>query len=140
MPSAIRFMVKTHEVYQKQKRKGKDVTYISHPLTVGLILARAGAPGDGIIAGILHTTIEDSGRGKKGTREKREEGCGEAGADPGDRRGVGVRLHRKGILRSDVATETRFAEAKASLPPLTKQETKDLAELLRKWLMAYGEA
>ena len=36
---AIRFSTKTHEVYQKQKRKGKDIPYITHPLTVGLILS-----------------------------------------------------------------------------------------------------
>ncbi len=57
---AIRFAIKTHEGYQKQKRKGKDVPYITHPLTVGLILAKAGANEDVIIAGILHDTIEDS--------------------------------------------------------------------------------
>lgn len=62
---AIRFSVKTHEIYQKQKRKGKDVPYIIHPLTVGLILASAGADEDLIIAGILHDTIEDSIEGKK---------------------------------------------------------------------------
>ena len=37
---AIRFSIRTHEVYQKQKRKGKDIPYITHPLIVGLILAR----------------------------------------------------------------------------------------------------
>lgn len=57
---AIRFAIKTHEVYQKQKRKGKDIPYITHPLTVGLILSRAGASEDVIAAGILHDTIEDS--------------------------------------------------------------------------------
>jgi (p)ppGpp synthase/HD superfamily hydrolase len=57
---AIRFAIKTHEIYQKQKRKGKDVPYITHPLAVGLVLARANAPEDVIIAGILHDTIEDS--------------------------------------------------------------------------------
>lgn len=57
---AIRFSIKTHEVYQKQKRKGKDIPYITHPLTVGLILACAGADEDVICAGILHDTIEDS--------------------------------------------------------------------------------
>jgi len=25
---AIKFFIKTHEVYQKQKRKGKDIAYI----------------------------------------------------------------------------------------------------------------
>jgi (p)ppGpp synthase/HD superfamily hydrolase len=65
---AIRFAVKTHEVYQKQKRKGKDIPYIVHPFTVGLILARAGAGEDVIIAGILHDTIEDSHKDHKVTK------------------------------------------------------------------------
>lgn len=63
--SAIRFAIKTHEIYQKQKRKGKDVAYISHPLTVGIILASTGAKEDVVVAGILHDTIEDSIKGKK---------------------------------------------------------------------------
>ncbi|NTW22888.1 HD domain-containing protein [Candidatus Falkowbacteria bacterium] len=62
---AIKFSVKTHEVYQKQKRKGKDIAYITHPLTVGLILSQAGASEDVIVAGILHDTIEDSPDHKK---------------------------------------------------------------------------
>lgn len=66
---AIRFAIKTHEVYQKQKRKGKDIPYITHPLTVGLILARAGASEDVIAAGILHDTIEDSASEKKVSKE-----------------------------------------------------------------------
>ena len=65
---AIVFSIKTHEVYQKQKRKGKDIAYITHPLTVGLILARANANEDVIVAGILHDTIEDSIDKKKVTR------------------------------------------------------------------------
>jgi len=63
--NAIRFSIKTHEIYQKQKRKGKDVAYITHPMTVGVILAMAGAKEDVIIAGILHDTIEDSVLEKK---------------------------------------------------------------------------
>ncbi len=64
---ALRFSIKTHEVYQKQKRKGKDIPYIVHPLTAALILARAGASADTVAAGILHDTIEDSVPGKKVT-------------------------------------------------------------------------
>lgn len=63
--NAIRFSIKTHEVYQKQKRKGKDIAYVTHPLTAGIILAMAGADEDLVIAGILHDTIEDSIREKK---------------------------------------------------------------------------
>ncbi len=57
---AIKFAIETHEINQKQKRKGKDIPYITHPLTVGLILATAGANEDVIVAGLLHDTIEDS--------------------------------------------------------------------------------
>lgn len=78
---AIRFSTKTHEVYQKQKRKGKDIPYITHPLTVGLILARAGAHEDIVVAGILHDTIEDCPPEKKVTREMLEERFGARVAD-----------------------------------------------------------
>jgi len=78
---AIRFSIKTHEVYQKQKRKGKDIPYITHPLTVGLILSRAGADEDTIIAGILHDTIEDSIPEKKVTQEMLKERFGEKVAE-----------------------------------------------------------
>jgi len=74
---AIKFAVKTHEVYQKQTRKGKDVSYITHPLTVGLILSQIGADTDVVCAGILHDTIEDSIPKKKVTHEMLEERFGE---------------------------------------------------------------
>lgn len=66
---AVRLAIQTHEVDQKQKRKGKDIPYITHPVIVGLILANAGASEDVVIAGILHDTIEDSIPEKKVTRE-----------------------------------------------------------------------
>ena len=78
---AIKFSVKTHEVYQKQKRKGKDVAYITHPLSVGIILALAGASEDCIVAGILHDTIEDSVAEKKVSRKMIEERFGEKVAE-----------------------------------------------------------
>lgn len=65
---ALQFAIETHEVLQKQKRKGKDIPFITHPLTVGLILAKAGASDDVIAAGILHDTIEDSAPEHKVTR------------------------------------------------------------------------
>ncbi|MEO6077463.1 MAG: HD domain-containing protein [Candidatus Andersenbacteria bacterium] len=55
---AIQFAIIAHA---GQTRKGKpDVPYITHPLTVGLILARANAVDDVVCAGILHDTVEDS--------------------------------------------------------------------------------
>jgi len=74
---AIKFAIKTHEVYQKQKRKGKDIAYITHPLTVGIILSRIGANDDIICAGILHDTMEDSISEKKVTYEMLKERFGE---------------------------------------------------------------
>lgn len=56
---AVRFAINTHEIDQKQKRKGKDIAYITHPMTVALILARAGADEAVVVAGLLHDTIED---------------------------------------------------------------------------------
>lgn len=74
--AAIRFSIKTHEVYQKQKRKGKDIPYIIHPLTVGLILAAANASEAVIVAGILHDTIEDSPAYKKVNKQMIQERFG----------------------------------------------------------------
>ncbi len=78
---AISFATLTHEINQKQKRKGKDIAYITHPLTVGLILAHAGASEDVIIAGILHDAIEDSTPENKVTSEMIAEKFGQSIAD-----------------------------------------------------------
>ena len=78
---AIKFSIKTHEVYQKQKRKGKDIPYIVHPLTTGIILASVKASEDVIIAGILHDTIEDSIPEKKVTKKMLIERFGKKVAD-----------------------------------------------------------
>ncbi len=78
---AIRFAIKTHEIYQQQKRKGSDVSYITHPLVVGIILAKVTAKEDIICAGILHDTVEDSVPDKKVSREMIEERFGTSVAD-----------------------------------------------------------
>lgn len=54
---AIQFATIAHA---GQTRKGKDIPYITHTLTVALILARASAEENVVIAGILHDTVEDS--------------------------------------------------------------------------------
>lgn len=66
---AISFATLVHETDQKQKRKGKDIPYIVHPLGVGFILARALASEEVIVAGILHDTLEDSVAQNKITKE-----------------------------------------------------------------------
>ena len=73
---AINLSILVHEGHQKQKRRGKDVPYITHPLVVGMILSRAGASEDLIVSGILHDTIEDSIPTQKITRTMLEEKFG----------------------------------------------------------------
>lgn len=57
LQKAIQFATKVHK---DQYRKGKDTQYISHPLTVALILSRVTDNENVVCAGILHDTIEDS--------------------------------------------------------------------------------
>ena len=78
---AIKFAIKTHEVYQKQKRKGKDVPYITHPMAVALILSQVKAKEEVVIAGLLHDTIEDSREDKKVSYEMIRERFGKEVAD-----------------------------------------------------------
>ena len=54
---AVQFSFIAH---RKQKRKGTDIAYVSHPMIVGLILARLGADNRVVVAGILHDIIEDT--------------------------------------------------------------------------------
>lgn len=54
---AIQVAIKAHK---NQVRKGTDIPYISHPLAVGIILAKAGCSDEVITAGILHDTVEDT--------------------------------------------------------------------------------
>lgn len=78
---AVSFAVKTHEIHQKQKRKGKDIPYIIHPLIVGMILAKIGAEEEVIIAGILHDVIEDSAPENKVAKSILEKEFGKRVAD-----------------------------------------------------------
>jgi (p)ppGpp synthase/HD superfamily hydrolase len=75
---AIKFAAKTHNHYQQQTRKGKVIPYITHPLTVSIILLLAKAKEDVVVAGILHDTIEDSADNKKVTPAMIEERFGKS--------------------------------------------------------------
>lgn len=54
---AIEFAAKAHA---KQKRKGTNIPYISHPYGVGMILLEAKCKKEVVIAGLLHDTLEDT--------------------------------------------------------------------------------
>ncbi len=57
---AIRFAIKVHQLDQNQTRKGSKIPYIIHPLSVAMVVARAGGNEEAIISAILHDTIEDA--------------------------------------------------------------------------------
>ena len=69
---AFHFSITVHELDQKQKRKGKDVPYVTHPIQVGFILSKAGASDELIAAGFLHDVLEDSVDEAKVTVEELE--------------------------------------------------------------------
>ena len=48
------------EAHKNQARKGTEIPYVTHPLAVGFLLAKAGCTDDVIAAGILHDVVEDS--------------------------------------------------------------------------------
>lgn len=75
---ALALAIRVHDTDEHQKRKGKDVPYLVHPLTVALILARSGAADDIVAAGLLHDTIEDSVPAHKVTCADLAEQFGEA--------------------------------------------------------------
>lgn len=73
LKKAIEFSLQVHK---NQTRKGNGMPYITHPFTVGMMLARAGAPEEIIAAGMLHDTIEDSEPESKVSREMLEQDFG----------------------------------------------------------------
>ena len=64
---AVEVAVKAH---QNQTRKGTDIPYITHPLGVGISLAKVGSPDEVIAAGILHDTLEDTSLTQDNISEK----------------------------------------------------------------------
>jgi len=54
---AVRIALAAHE---GQTRKGEDVPYITHPLTVGIRLAQEGFSEEIIAAAIVHDVVEDT--------------------------------------------------------------------------------
>jgi (p)ppGpp synthase/HD superfamily hydrolase len=48
------------EAHKGQVRKGTLTPYITHPFTVGMMLAQAGCSNEVVAAGILHDTVEDT--------------------------------------------------------------------------------
>lgn len=115
-----------------------------HHLTLGqfdiLATLRRQGPKGGLTPSELLRSVMLSSGGMTARLDKlAEAGLIARVADAEDRRKVVIELTAKGRRVIDAATATRFAEAKASLPPLDATEMETLASLLRRWLAAVGD-
>lgn len=54
----------SHELHQKQTRKGTDIPYVSHLLAVASLVVEAGGSEEQAIAALLHDAVEDQGGAK----------------------------------------------------------------------------
>jgi DNA-binding MarR family transcriptional regulator len=115
-----------------------------HGLTLGqfdiLATLRRHGPKGGLTPSELLRSVMLSSGGMTARLDKLEEAALiQRVADAEDRRKVVIELTAKGKRVIDAATATRFAEARASLPPLSADEMETLAGLLRRWLASFGE-
>ncbi len=126
-------------VLAKYLEKSVEAALAKHDLTLGQFdilatLRRQGAAGQLTPGQLMESVMLTSGGMTNRLDRLEKAGWIERKADPSDRRGVIVGLTAKGRKLIDSATETRFEEAKQSLPALTKKQMETLEELLRKWL------
>ena len=110
----------------------------THGLTLGqfdILATLRRQSGSGLTPTQLMRSVMLSSGGMTNRLDRLEEaGWIRRESDPEDRRGVVVALTPAGRKLIDAATETRFAEAERSIPPLDPKEFQTLANLLRRWL------
>lgn len=124
-------------VLSEHLRKSVDDALKQHGLTLGQfdILATLRRHNGGMTPGMLLKNVVLSSGGMTNRLDRLEAAEWiQREDDPSDRRGVVVRLTAKGKKLIDAATDTRFEEARLSLPPLSASEQKQLTQLLRKWI------
>lgn len=63
-----------HELHRNQLRKGTDVPYIIHLMSVASLVADYGGSEDQVIAGLLHDAVEDQGGTPTAERIRKEFG------------------------------------------------------------------
>lgn len=57
-------LIYAHQLHAQQVRKGSNVPYISHLLSVAALVLEDGGDEDEAIAGLLHDAVEDQGGAK----------------------------------------------------------------------------
>jgi DNA-binding MarR family transcriptional regulator len=120
-------------------RKSVDMALEKHGLSLGpfdiLATLRRLESNGGMTPGALLRNVMLSSGGMTNRLDRLElAGWITREDDPNDRRGVVVKLTAKGRKLIDAAMATRFEEARQSLPPLNAAESKQLTQLLTRWL------
>jgi DNA-binding MarR family transcriptional regulator len=102
-------------------------------------LRRAGAPYQRSPSELYRALMRTSGGITHIVDRLEEDGLVERIPDPADRRGLLVRLTRKGRGLVDRAAPTHLATERRMLAPLTRAEQAELTRLLRKLLIGLEE-
>lgn len=126
-------------VLAQHLERGVEAALEKHDLALGQFDILATLRRHGKKGGLTPTQLLESVVLSSGGMTARLDALADAGLiyrkpNPADRRMVVIELTAKGRRVIDAATKTRFAEAKASLPPLDETEMASLTGLLRKWL------
>ena len=142
-PSALDQVGRIFVLAQRLEQRVNQVL-TDHQLTLGQFDILATLRRQGPTGGLTPKQLLSSVMLTSGGMTSRLDGLAEMGLitrrpDPDDRRGVVIHLTAKGRKRIEQAAESRFAEAKAALPPLSDKELKTLTTLLHKWLIHLAE-
>ena len=125
--------------FARQADAEVDRVFATHDLQPGWFdvlatLRRAGEPYELTPTQLLESAMLSSGGMTKRLDRLVEAGLIERRPDPRDRRGVRVRLTRRGLQTVDRAVQAHVAREHELLAPLTAREREQLDRLLRKLL------
>jgi DNA-binding MarR family transcriptional regulator len=126
-------------VLAEHLKRSVEAALEKHQLTLGQFDILATLRRHGKKGGLTPSQLLESVMLSSGGMTARLDALAEAGyivrkPMPHDRRMVVIELTAKGRRVIDQATQTRFQEAKDSLPPFNADEQAQLAGLLRRWL------
>ena len=103
LPETRAALVYAEERHAGQRRKADGAPFIEHPVEVGWLLYRAGAPDHVIAAGLLHDTIEKAGVDAAELRARFGVRTAELVAAVSEDEHISSYARRKAALREQVA-------------------------------------
>ncbi len=103
LPATRAALAYAEQRHSGQRRKGDGAPFIEHPVEVGWLLYRAGAPDHVIAAGVLHDTIEKAGADIVELRARFGPRTAALVAAVSEDREIPTYARRKAALRAQVA-------------------------------------